>query len=358
MSRKPGTLRTLALLLGLLAVRWPRLVLVTTLAITVALAAAAARIDQDDDVTRFLPGDDPEVERFDEIGRRFGGLSIAIVGLEVAGEGDLFDVERLRLLRELDAALAALPGVNATTSFTELPDIVERETADGRTRADLHDLVGNVPPRGDPTATAFADDVRERAMAREHIVGSLVSDDGAATILLCQIDPDASMKPVADSIRQTTLALLAEHPEAKLTAHFGGAPFIGSYAAENTRRDLIALSPWVVVAVVGIMLITSRSVPAVAIALFTVAAGIVVVMGGLVLAGRNLTLVSSSLPVLLVALGSAYAVHLLAATLAALDQHVGSGRIDRAAREDAVQAALFESGPPVLAARRAGRSRP
>ena len=341
-----GVLSAASRAIGGFAVRHAVPVLVLLFAVSAAMSIFAARVEQDDDVIRFLPEDHPEVRRFTELGERFGGLSIAIVGI-AADDGDLFTTDRLAFVRGLDERLASLDGVNATTTFTELPDIVERETEDGRTQADLIDLVGEIPAADDPTAAAFVKDVRERTMSRAHIAGSLVSNDGRATIVLCQIAADAPVKATADLIRGEARALLEQTDDRGppgVSVHFAGAPFIGSYAAEQTRADLLRLSPWVIFAVVFVMFITSRSLSSVIIALVSVGVSIVLVMGAVELSGRSLTLVSSSLPVLLVALGSAYSIHLLAATLAVLDR---TGGTDRPA---AVLEALEEVGPPILAA--------
>ncbi|OIP42548.1 MAG: hypothetical protein AUK47_04110 [Deltaproteobacteria bacterium CG2_30_63_29] len=315
-------------------------VLVVSLLATLALGFPASQLTHDDDVIRFLPAGDEQVVRFQEIGRRFHGLHIGIVGIE-ATDGDVLTLEGLRLLRGIAESLANVDGVSAVTSLTELPDLTEKVDAAGGSFSVLKDLVGNLPKDANsPEANAFVADVRSRVLNRDHLVGTLISADGAASIVLCQLDVDANTQQTADAIR----AVVAEQmPQGGgFRAHFGGAPFIGSYAAEHTRADLARLSPWVCAVVVLIMVLTIRSATSVFIALGSVGIGIVWVMGALKLVGGSMTLVSSSLPVLLVALGSAYSVHLLTAILARLDQGLE--------RRAAIRAALRAVGPPILAA--------
>lgn len=339
---KNSGMRRLAGAIGRFAIVRSRLTLGLLMLATVALAPFAATIHYDDDVLQFLPEGDPEVVRFQEMGQRFGGLSIAIVGIE-APTGDLFTVERLRLIRTLSQTLSGIDGIAHTTSITELRDIAEEATGDGEAMTIVSDLVGVLPDSsGAPGAADAMVDLRTRVLSRDHITGSLISPAADATILLCHIAPGHAVKPIADAIRENTQKL-AKEQETGLKFHFGGAPFIGSFVADGARADILRLSPYVCLAIVIIVFASVRSFWGTLIALGSVLMGIVWVIGMMNLMGQSLTLVSSSLPVLLVALGSAYSIHLLVRVLAHLDRGVED-------RPTAVQLALDGVGPPVLLA--------
>ena len=121
-------LRQSSVTLGRFAVRWAKPILILVFMVTAVLAPFAKKAldNYDDDVLKFLPADAPEVVNFRQMGLRFHGLSIAVVGLE-APTGDLFSVERIRWLRSLTQALRdtnELPGVAFASSYTELPDLI------------------------------------------------------------------------------------------------------------------------------------------------------------------------------------------------------------------------------------------
>src|SRR5690606_15524046 len=95
-------------------------------------------------------------------------------------------------------------------------------------------------------------------------------------------------------------------------SHVGGAPFIEDAAARASRGDLDRLSPIVIAVLVGVSALLLGSAPAAGPNLLWPGPG-----GGLVLGvhgrlGEALTIVSSSMPVLMVALGGAFGVHMLA----------------------------------------------
>lgn len=339
---KNSGMRRLASTIGRFAIIRSRLTLGLLVLATVALAPFAATIHYDDDVLQFLPQGDPEVVRFQEMGKRFGGLSIAIVGVE-APTGDLFTLERLRLIRNLTQAIGKIEGITHTTSITELRDIAEEAAGDGEAMTIVSDLVGKLPENSSEQQSQEAmAQLKARVLSRDHITGSLISPNGDATILLCHIAPGHAVKPIADTIRATTQKMSNEH-ETGLRFHFGGAPFIGSFVADGARADILRLSPYVCLAIVIIVLASVRSLWGTVIALGSVLMGIIWVIGMMNLIGQSLTLVSSSLPVLLVALGSAYSIHLLVRILA----HLDSGVADR---QTAVELALDGVGPPVLLA--------
>ena len=95
----PGLLRTLALTSGGTAANYPRLTLIIIGLITAVLAPSAAGVQYDDDVLDFLPQDTPEIQHFKDIGQRFHGLSVAVIGVEG------FVAERAKLEMEATAVI-------------------------------------------------------------------------------------------------------------------------------------------------------------------------------------------------------------------------------------------------------------
>ena len=325
--------QVVALSIGRAGARFPIPALLAVGLATLLLGIPAARIDYSDDILGFLPEDHPEVVRFRELGTRFGGLSVGLIGA-LAPEGDLFTHDRLALLRRITKEVADVEGVAFGSGLTELRDIaIGREEV-----AVVSELVGELPPRGDREAYQA---LKRRVLSRTHLHGALISADGAACLILANLAPDADHKRTADAIRARVDALV-EASAGTLEMHYGGAPFIGSYVAAVARADIVRLTPWVSAAIILIILLTARSVLGALIALSSVGVAIVWVMGMLALAGRPLTLVSSSLPMLLVALGSAYSIHLLTKVLSLID--------GGASRADAVDHAIREVGPPVVVA--------
>ncbi|GMV40211.1 MAG: hypothetical protein AMXMBFR64_19270 [Myxococcales bacterium] len=317
-------------------------VLALAAALTAGLAPFAARVGMDDDVVKFLPEGDPDVVRFTDIGARFHGLSIAIIGVE-APTGDVFTAERLGFLRGLTRALRDVPGVGYATGLTELRDVAERPHGEGEALTVVADLIGELPAPDDPGAAAVLAEMRERVLSRDHIAGALLSTDGTAAILLATLAPDARVTDTANAIRALA-ERMANESGSDLRLRYGGAPFIGAYVAEGTQRDLKVLAPYVCGAVLVLVFFSFRSVVGMALAVASILLGIAWTMGLMGIFGRDFTLVSSSMPVLLMALGSAYSIHVLTRVLSVIDSGAAPDR------RTAVRMAVADVGPPVFAA--------
>ncbi len=369
----------ISLLLSAPAMKFAPIMLLLIAAVTGVLVPKAIGIQNDDDVIKFLPQDDEKIVKFKDVGDKFHGLQMAIVG--VKAQESIFTLEDITLVRRYAQELKTLschkvddngdwipaidengtpvidedgnpqyvmiPCVSNTTCFTEIQDIGHSKNDAGEELASVTDLVPEFPAPGSDEAVAKADEIKaklakvqEHVRTLDHVNGFLVSDDGKAAAVYAQVDDvNVSTKEAADVIRQRVLDI---HEEMNSSAEifYGGSPFIGMYSADQSRSDMMALTPYVILIVTLIILITSRSIFATLIALFSVGVSIVWVMGGMALMGFKLTLISTSLPILLMALGSAYSIHLINAMLSKLDAGMS--------RKDAMREALIHTGPPVI----------
>lgn len=338
---KSSGLHWAATKLGHLSAKNPKVTLGIVALITAILFPFSLTPQYDDDVIKFLPEGDPEVARFMEIGERFQGLAVGIVGIEPA-DGEIFSLRTLEFIRKVSDSLPELEGVGFVTSITTIPDIAEAKSENGESMTDLRDMIGILPSADDPEGPKRIAEMKARALSRDHIRGSLISESGDAALILCTFKPGHPVKPTAEAIEERVRRWMADS-EKNITLHFGGAPFIGAYVAEEARRDIARLSPWVSLAVILIMFLTAQSLPGTFIALLSVAISICWIIGLMGILDSPLTLVSSSLPVLLVALGSAYAIHILAQVLANIDRGATT-------QLDAVLDAVDHVAPPVLVA--------
>jgi len=333
----------LAMLIGGFAGENCRTSLGVILGLTLMILPFLDQVEYDDDILKFLPEDSTQVSQFQEIGERFQGLNIAMLGVQAPNNGNLFTNKRLLELRELTETLKTVEGVAFSSSFTALQDIEVQKSEDGLDDVSVvNDLIPEIPAPGSPEAKAFSEEARKRVLSREHVVGAMISEDGNAALVLGYLKPGTIGKDVADAIRKHTDELLAKN-NSDLEIHYGGAPFVGSYIVHTTRADILRLSLISGCAIIFILILTAKSLTGALIALSAVGIGILWVVGLMGAVGVPLTLVSSSLPMLLLALGSAYSIHILVRVFA----HLDSGTVDRLT---AVREAVREVGPPIFIA--------
>lgn len=293
------------------------------LALLVALCAfilpGVGSIREDDDVLAFLPPDHPDVIAFREVADRFGVLEIGLVGLSKP-DGDLLTLERVDEVRGLSAKLGDLPGVRMVLSFTNLPDPKANEEG-----LEVAELV--------PAGLRDEAKIREKVLGSRDAVGNLISKDGKAAAVMVFLVPGKEIAK-ADKLRAIR-EVVDEHWTG--VHHFGGGPFFEDAAARSSRADINKLSPVVIAVLVIVSALLLGSVTAAALNLVLTGLGVGLVMGAHGRFEEPMTIVSSSLPVMMVALGGAFGVHILAG----YQRHGGTSR-------ERASATLRELWLPVL----------
>lgn len=273
--------------------RW--LVLALFAALCAWWGPGIGHVEHDDDVLAFLPPHHGDVVAFQEVADRFGMLSVALVGLRADG-ASFFEPGRTEQVRSLARQVGELGGVRLVLSYPDLPDA---HVEDDGLVVDL--LV--------PEGLAHSDAIAARVLGNSNAVGNLVAADGTAAALMVYLIedlPPARRREQLDRIRE-----LCRHGwDGEL--FFGGAPFIEDTAARSSREDIARLSP-VVIAVLGVAsAVLLRSVVGALVNLVVTGLGVALILGAHGRFGEPLTIVSSTMPVLVVALGGAFGMHLVA----------------------------------------------
>lgn len=301
---------------------WATVLLV--LVVSTASVFFASRVQRDDDVLAFLPRSNPEVGVFYDVNKRFGSLDVAIVGI---GSDDVFAPDFLTRLRALTKRLNETDGIGYAMSLANFEDFTADPTKGGIT---TDYLVGKIPESDADRAA-----LREKVMSRDQAVGNVVSEDGKATLVYVFAGYGADQKTVAAKVRAQVEEAFPKEPK-----YWGGAPFISTYIYDITQEDMRKLAPWAVLVIVLITIASFRDVIGAGLALLSTAMGIVMTLGLMGVLGVSVNVVLSSLPVILFALGSAYAVHILSR------YYVVAHGEDR---RQALVRTLVEVGPPVIA---------
>jgi uncharacterized protein len=311
------------------ATQRPKLVLLFYAIVTAVAVAGVSRLKNEDDLMVFLPTSDPDVQLFEHVSEKFGALRVALIGVEVdpkSGAGD--DVFSGRVIGEIAAASDAIKnvrGVDRVVSLTSLSDVVS-----GPLGAEVTPLVPH-PPADEAEHKAL----REKVLSREHVVGNVVSKDGRAALIMVFLAEGGELH-AEDAVKKAALQKLPG-----VTVYFGGAPFAAKAIYEEAQGDVWHLSPLALVMLLLVVVLAFRDPVGVVLTVFSVAFATLVVLGGMGWVGDKFTVATSTLPVMLFASGSSYAIHVL-----------GRYYILRADRDPlrSIHEALGIVGPPLAVA--------
>lgn len=274
----------------------PRLVL-AAFALTAAVSVVGAlRIHETSNLLDFIPPDDPDVRVFNEVNKTFGALRVALIGIEAPDGQDVFTADMVKRLDAATKAVKGVHGVDRVMSITSLPDFVPSAAM-----VQVQPLVA-----GPPETPEEHKALRDKVLSRSHVVGSFVDREGHAALLLVYLAAGAADRAVAHDLREA----LRETTDG-LRVVYGGAPFAAAAIYEETQNDIRRVTPLAVLAIVLVILVVFRDPVSVLLIMLCVGWSTVVVMGVMGFVGEPFTAASGTLPVILFAAGSSYAVHLL-----------------------------------------------
>jgi uncharacterized protein len=272
-------------------------VIAATIVVTLALGYCIKDVRINSNILSYLPKTDPAVRLNDHVGEVFGGTQLAVVALEA---DDVFTAAFLDHVARLTADIGALDGVASVTSLADVIDI--RKTADG---LDVGRLIE--PGAGPRTAEELAA-FRSYVLSRDLYRGRLVSVDGTTTLIVAHIADGADDSSVAADIRRTVEAAnLSER------VYYAGVPFQLIEISRLMVRDIIYLIPAAALLIVLTLFVSFRSVRGVLLPLVSVGISTVWVVGIMALLRIPFSLVTNVIPVVLMATGSAYGIHVVSA---------------------------------------------
>ena len=314
------------------ATRWPRTVVLACIVIAAVAAVGTTRLQNEEDLLVFLPTNDPDVQLFQDVSRRFGSLRVAIVGVEAPAGDDVFSPASIGKIQRATQAIKNVRGVDLILSLTSVSDIVS-----GPMGAEFDSLVPTLP-----TNAAEQRALRQKVLSRDFAVGNFVSPDGRGALILAFLADPGSLKHQPGELRvEEQIRTAAERELAGMRIYYGGAPFAARAIYEEAQADVRHLSPVAMLVLLLVVILAFRDPVGVALTVGAVAFSVLIVIGGMGWWGEKFTVASSTLPVILFASGSSYAVHVLGRYYLL--------RADRSAAE-AIKESLRIVGPPLAIA--------
>ena len=276
-------------------IRYRKAILALTLVVTIFFAWFMKDLTVDPDVFNYLPEDDPAAMLFNEIGQTYGGNYIAMIGLETE---NVFTYEVLDQIRILTDSLEVMEGVGSVTSLTNIIDIKGSDWGiEVSSLIDAWDL---------PDTPEELDSLRAYTLADEMYRGAIVSADGTFTAIMVRIAEGTNKIEVARRIEAFT-----QRQELSCKLYYGGLPFTLLSLANIILGDLVFLAPVTALVIILVLVWGFRSWRGVLLPLLTVGVSTIWTMGLMGLLGIRLSIISDVIPVILLAVGSAYTIHVV-----------------------------------------------
>ncbi|HEY6610038.1 MAG TPA: efflux RND transporter permease subunit [Pseudomonas sp.] len=283
--------------------RW---LLLLFILLTVVFAATATRIKLDPGFYKMIPLQHPYMQTFTEYQKAFPGANRVLVNLRWKGEGDIYNVQFLKALREATDEVFFIPGVDRTrVSSLFTPDTRFIEVTE---QGFYGDVV--VPAKFGGSEEDLA--TVRRNVARAGVIGRLVQGDLRGALIradLQEINPETGAKVDYVEVAKALDAVRAKYSSEQIEVDIIGFPvLIGDVVSGLNAVFVFFLLAFVITTV--LLFAYCRSLRMTVLALVVALLPVVWLLGLLPLLGYGIDPMSILVPFLIFSIGVSHAVQM------------------------------------------------
>ncbi len=296
--------------LSQVVLRRPLVVIAAVLAVSLFFAAQIPHLTFSTSIYDLIIDDLPETDQYAAFKETFG--SDEIIRVVIKAE-DIFDPATYRHIEVLSDQASAIEGVRRVISLPEVRKAV--------------DVAGQWP------LERFAEVILPVSLFQRN----LFSEDRTATVLTLLLEKAAGHEQVIGDVS----ALIAGAEEG-LTLYQIGMPLVSQALAKFTEKDFFRLPPITFLLIATVLLVLFRSIRYLFFPLACVTLSLIWTFGLMALTRIPLSMLIMIVPVFLIAVGTAYCLHIVASCIA-------ESKFSRTSREIVLEAFSSIGFPTILA---------
>lgn len=263
--------------------------------------AGLTKLVKDTSVKAFIPAGHEALITDSKAAEIFGLSDTIAIAVVTTDGSSVFRPGILDLISELSEQVADLPNIR----YDRIASLATESSISGAAGS------VNIDPYIDPYALddSFAFSSHERWERMRPHKGTLVSEDGSGAIIMAElIDPG-----LADATYQAVLAIVAGVKTPNVDVHVAGPGAVSGYLSRYIDRDARKLQPLVFILVIGFVFVAFRRCSALPGPLLVVVGSAVGSLGIMAWSGIPYFAITNALPVIIVAISVADAIHILSA---------------------------------------------
>ncbi|HOE73665.1 MAG: RND family transporter [Bacteriovoracaceae bacterium] len=282
----------------------PWRVILAVAAVTLFFGLQVPKITMDPRVEVVLRDDNPEVEIFVANKHTFEPYADILIGM--INTGDIFNPVSLEKLGKIALELEEIAEVKKVTCLLNVKNIQGSESG-----LDVSPMVSDTAA---PLTQADIAALKDKVDSWEVYRDTYITRDGCGTGILVVLQREVQTDQIVPIYYAITDILSKyEGPE---KFYISGTKVVEALQSHYMIKDLILLPPLVCVVLLTFLFLFFRNIRGTLLPLASVAISAVWTLGLMALVGNPLTLVTTALPVVLIACGSAYGIHVLENVLA------------------------------------------
>ena len=248
------------------------------------------------DLDKYMPATHPAFVFSDEAEEMFGIKDGIIVAVE--NQNGVFNSETLDTLKQLTKRLQNMEQINKD-------DVTSLYTADNIIGSDDGMDVKRFYKRV-PKSEETINSLRENVINNEMIYGRMISNNEKVAIIIAEIEDDVFSQEFYYEI----LDLAKEFQTEDIKVHVAGRPIVEGEMALLGPADMKKMVPIVILVIALVLFIILRSIKSTLLTMGVVFFSTIWAFGLMALVKIPIYAVSTMIPVMLIAIGVAYSVHL------------------------------------------------
>src|SRR6056297_1984348 len=279
--------------------KYPWVIVISIILLTEFFAIQLPDLNINNEVKIFLPEGHPAKladEKMDDI---YGSGDIIAVSYENKN-GSIFSIESLKMIDEIISKIEKIKNVDEVQGITN-SDYIEGNQNGIIVQEIMDEDIEN-------ENDVF--NLKKKILSWNLYEGNLYNDKFNATQMLIKTKKGIPIDQ-KEEIYWNLKDIFNQYQTEDNKFYIAGMPSVFVLIGDSMEGDLSNLIPFVIAIVLLILFVSFRNIGGVALPAFTVLISTVWALGFMSLLGISLTIVSTVIPVLLVAVGSAYGIHII-----------------------------------------------
>lgn len=277
------------------------LVIIATILLTGIVGYQIPNLIIDNEVKNYVPHNLADYKTLQDADEIFGSSLLLDVALYTQ-EPNIVTAENVKTIRTITDEITALPNVDDVQSLSNIDFLT---AADGGMVA--RSLVADDFTGTDEEITQLKQDIVSwEDMYSKVIINKDMKGSQIVVIINKDIDPDGM-----DTLYSQVDNIITSNTNHHLEINMAGDPVLSHMARDYMSTDLSHLIPLVVLVVLLCLFLSFRNLEGTLLPIITVLISTTWTIGLMAVFGAHFTVVSSCLPVVLIAVGSAYGIHVL-----------------------------------------------
>lgn len=270
--------------------RWP--IIVLFLAITFFMGSQIKNANMNPDMMTYLPKDMPSRINKTKIEELFGGTEMIML---IVKTDDVINAKTLERVNQFSRKMGRIKGVDKVISLFELKYVRSKD----------HAIIIDPAVKKMPRNASDIAEIKEELKDNDMVYGNVISKDFTTTAVIALLEPETSDNYIVEELQK-----LIEEVQGDEEVVIGGTPFSRMHTAKNTSKDIMRLLPIGLLIMLVFLFVCFRQLRGVWLPFVVVIMSIFVSMGAIPLLGWDITIITTILPVLLIAVANDYGIHM------------------------------------------------